>query len=275
MANLYLKKKESKLTYDDLNTEIELLRSILDTINLQKEVGNIYIGERHETEPGPQYDGNDSDDDYDDDDYFSDGSSDDYDSDDDGDGGDDGGHDDDDEFENWKIKHNRLLRHYYDENRPQTSLYSAETLSSEHEDIGIWTDLLNENYELNFSEDNLDELEEKYFHDPDDLENTTLFLIHIYLKEAFFARDILRNIDFKRKLLVLGDRERLYTLYKEEDNYKEHYLKDPSFYNSDDMNIFDEPENEDLIQRELNIANGTWVSSTNVYGLPDSDSDIE
>ena len=83
----------------------------------------------------------------------------------------------------------------------------------------------------------------------------------MYLKEAFLARHTLRNIDFKKKLLLLGDSDRLTTLFGEYDYDKENYIRISSMYDDDDTkdngeNIFEIPQNPQLLRRELNISTG-------------------
>ena len=181
-----------------------------------------------------------------------------------------------DEFKNWLIEHNRLLKHYISEG----SLYNAIDSAAdprEFEDIDIWEDLLDENFMdnlyLDYSENSFNRL---YFRYRDDRRITRpgynesgekkLLFIHMYLKEAFFARYALRNIDFRKKLCLLGDVSRLEALYFESD--KESYIKIPKFYKEvdsddeddvsdvDDYSMFDTPQNPELLRKEYNIATG-------------------
>lgn len=167
-----------------------------------------------------------------------------------------------DEFKTWLIEHNRLLEYYLSKG----SLYSDTTMESEHDDIGIWEYLLDKDYmnnlHLDYSSDNLDALfeykQDDYGRPMDNYDNYEL-LIHMYLKEAFLARHTLRNIDFKKKLLLLGDSNRLTTLFGEYD--KENYIRISDMYDDDDTkdngeNIFEIPQNPQLLRRELNISTG-------------------
>ena len=181
-----------------------------------------------------------------------------------------------DEFKNWLIEHNRLLKHYISEGSLYNAIDSAAD-PQEFEDIDIWEDLLDENFMdnlyLDYSENSFNRL---YFRYRDDRRITRpgynesgekkLLFIHMYLKEAFFARYALRNIDFRKKLCLLGDVSRLEALYFESD--KESYIKIPKFYKEvdsddeddvsdvDDYSMFDTPQNPELLRKELNIATG-------------------
>jgi len=172
-----------------------------------------------------------------------------------------------DEFKNWLIEHNRLLKHYMSERSLYSTIYSASD-PQEFSDIDIWTDLLDENFidnlHLDYSEDNFIRLYLRYrdnrritrpgYNESGEKE---LLFIHMYLKEAFFARYALRNIDFRKKLCLLGDERRLEALYFTRD--KESYIKNPRFYKDsdyDDYSMFDTPQNPELLRKELNIATG-------------------
>jgi len=170
-----------------------------------------------------------------------------------------------DTFKKWLIEHNRLLQYYLSK---EGTLYSETTRESEHDDIDIWEYLLDKDYmnnlRLDYSDANLDALFEHrrddYGRRLDNYNNYEL-LIHMYLKEAFLARHTLRNIDFKKKMLLLGDSSRLVTLFSEPSSYKENYIRISSMYDDDDTkdngeNIFDIPQNPQLLRRELNIATG-------------------
>jgi hypothetical protein len=179
-----------------------------------------------------------------------------------------------DEFKKWLIEHNRLLKHYISEG----SLYNAIDSAAdprEFEDIDIWEDLLDENFmanlDLDYSENHFIRLYLRYRDDRritrsgyNESGEKKLLFIHMYLKEAFFARYALRNIDFRKKLCLLGDVSRLEALYFESD--KESYIKIPKFYkevdsddedsDGDDYSMFDTPQNPELLRKELNIATG-------------------
>jgi hypothetical protein len=179
-----------------------------------------------------------------------------------------------DEFKNWLIEHNRLLKHYISEG----SLYNAIDSAAdprEFEDIDIWEDLLDEkfmdNLYLDYSENSFNRLYFRYADNKritrpgyNDSGEKKLLFIHMYLREAFFARYALRNIDFRKKLCLLGDVSRLEALYFESD--KESYIKIPKFYkevdsddddsDDEDYSMFDTPQNPELLRKELNIATG-------------------
>jgi hypothetical protein len=179
-----------------------------------------------------------------------------------------------DEFKNWLIEHNRLLKHYMSEGSLYRAIDSAAD-PQEFEDIDIWEDLLDENFmdnlDLDYSEDNFIRLYLRYADNRritrpgyNESGEKKLLFIHMYLKEAFFARYALRNIDFRKKLCLLGDVSRLEALYFESD--KESYIKIPKFYkevdsddedsDGDDYSMFDTPQNPELLRKELNIATG-------------------
>ena len=176
-----------------------------------------------------------------------------------------------DEFKKWLIEHNRLLKHY----RSERSLYSAIVSTfvpgkfSEFQDIDIWENLLDENFMYNLDLDYSESFTRLYLRYRDDRRITRpgynksgekeLLFIHMYLKEAFFARHELRNIDFRKKLCLLGDVSRLEALYFTRD--KKSYIRTHRFYkaygdNSDDSSMFDTPQDPELLRKELNIATG-------------------
>ena len=176
-----------------------------------------------------------------------------------------------DEFKNWLIEHNRLLKHYMSER----SLYHAIVSTfvpgkfSEFQDIDIWENLLDENFMANLDLDYSEGFTRLYLRYRDDrritrpgyneLGEKELLFIHMYLKEAFFARHELRNIDFRKKLCLLGDVSRLEALYFTRD--KKSYIKTHRFYkaygdNSDDSSMFDTPQDPELLRKEYNIATG-------------------
>ena len=171
-----------------------------------------------------------------------------------------------DEFKKWLIEHNRLLKHYISEG----SLYRAIDLTTnprEFDDIDIWEYLLDEEYILDYSDNNFNRLYYIYrrgwFPGYDKSDEKKLLFTHMYLKEAFFGRHAFRNIDFRRKLCLLADSSRLHALYFTHDDDKEEYIRTPIFYkevdsdkDEDDYSIFDTPQNPELLRKELNIATG-------------------
>jgi hypothetical protein len=183
-----------------------------------------------------------------------------------------------DEFKNWLIEHNRLLKHYISEG----SLYNAIDSAAdprEFEDIDIWEDLLDEkfmdNLYLDYSENSFNRLYFRYADNKritrpgyNDSGEKKLLFIHMYLREAFLARHELRNIDFRKKLCLLADERKL--VYLSGDKDKKRYIRTPEFYYQVPYNyypssyqtyeekcvIFDIPQNPELLRKEYTIATG-------------------
>jgi hypothetical protein len=187
-----------------------------------------------------------------------------------------------DAFKKWLNDHNRLLKHYMSEGTLHNELKMWDP-DAMHYDIGIWKYLIDENYmanlQLDYSKDNFTKLFRLYQENKgstryDQSDERKLLFIHMYLREAFFARYELRNIDFRKKLCLLADSRKLVWLTEHpcgsSYNYRISYIRTPEFYYiapyhyypssyqsyEEKCLIFEVPQNPKLLEEEYKIATG-------------------
>jgi len=184
-------------------------------------------------------------------------------------------------FKKWLIEHNRLLKHYMSEGTLHKDMKRMWPHVMLDYDIDIWEYLIDENYmanlQLDYSKDNFTKLFRRYQNNNgsnryDKSNERKLLLIHMYLREAFFARHELRNIDFRRKLCLLANSSSLVYLTEIKDKKrKKRYIRDPDLYDTVPFYIpssyssqfykekcvmFDIPRHPELLKKEYKIATG-------------------